>query len=78
MIEHVLRGQAGITQIAVLTKTHGIKIFYSGTASKEVVVGLIRAHFPEIPGIDIQRQKALPLDPRHQSKLMYHILQYGN
>lgn len=78
MIEHVLRSQMGISQIAVLTKTHGIKVFYSGAASQEAVLGLIKAHFPEIQQIDIQRQKALPLDARHQSKLMYHILQYGN
>ncbi|MBA4302879.1 MAG: hypothetical protein C0424_01500 [Sphingobacteriaceae bacterium] len=78
MVEHVLRSETGIVQLAVLSRSTGIAVFYSGEASEKQVEGLVKQHFPEIQAMRIKRQKAIPLDQRHRSKVLYHKLQYGN
>ncbi len=77
-IEHVLRLQDGVEQVAVQTNTDGVQVAYCGSLDESGILELAQQAFPEIQNIKVFQKREIPLDVRHHSKILYHQITYGN
>jgi acyl-CoA synthetase (AMP-forming)/AMP-acid ligase II len=73
-IEHLLVLQEGIQQAAAISVDDGFLILVQGSVSREDVLGILNSSFsPDIiKSIELMAQ--IPVDNRHQSKVLYHKL----
>jgi len=77
-IEHVLRLQEGIAQVAVHTKAEVLEVAYCGSIDTTKVRQYVEQYFPAIARINVYKKKRIPLDTRHHSKILYNQIRYGN
>ena len=77
-IEHVLRLEEGIAQVAVHTKAEVLEVAYCGSIDTTKVRQYVELYFPAIARINVYKKKRIPLDTRHHSKILYNQIRYGN
>ena len=73
-VEHTLRIQPGVSQVALISRRMETCFYYSGELSELQIKNLLESFFPEVSTLRIKRRKSIPLDSRHQSKILYHKL----
>lgn len=73
-IEHLLVLQPNVQQAAAIADVDGFRILIQGAISKEEVQSLLDANFPAGIIKSIDNTKEIPVDNRHQSKVLYHKL----
>ena len=73
-IEHVLAHLAGVVRVAARATDTGFSIYIQGTAPEKAILAALRATFPVTLPITIHYKTTLPVDARHQSKILYDRL----
>lgn len=73
-IEHLLILQPGIDQAAAISTDHGFHVFIQGPIQEKKVWEILKANFPAGLIVSIAFKNQIPVDQRHQSKVLYHKL----
>ncbi len=71
-LEHYLLHQSDVTKAAVLARNSGFDIIFEGTAAPDAIRRQLAAIVDPKYLANIRPARALPVDKRHRSKVLYH------
>ena len=71
-VEHLLMNKLDIEHVAAISEQAGFKVYIQGNVSEASVKEVINRYLPEGVVKVVYFTNKIPLDTRHQSKILYH------